>query len=206
MEEGRESVTSRTETKMRRERKGRRGTRGPGWRIVRSIVRLLYLVPSFCGSLSHPSLSFISLSPVSREAHLRVRRARSSRSCSYSCFLSSSLFSPTSPPSRHLLAFLSSLFVFYLSPLCTYPLLFWARFHCQPPSTTTGPGAVTSSSPPPRVSERKRGKEMGVQRERERERDPCAYTRVRVATVIYTRGPQIRSVDRSGFVGGASDN
>lgn len=29
---------------------------------------------------------------------------------------------------------------------------------------------------------------------------------VRVATVIYTRGPQIRSVDRSGFVGGASDN
>lgn len=30
-------------------------SRGPGWRIVRSIVRLLYLVPSsFCGSLSHP--------------------------------------------------------------------------------------------------------------------------------------------------------
>lgn len=47
---------------------GRRRSRGPGWRIVRSIVRLLYLVPSsFCGSLSHPfSLPAMRESPTAR--------------------------------------------------------------------------------------------------------------------------------------------
>jgi len=65
-------------------------------------------------------------------------RTQSSYSCSYSCFLSSSFFPlPPNLPSRYLLSLSFSFFVFCLSPLCTYPLLFWARFHCQPCSTTT---------------------------------------------------------------------
>lgn len=47
----------RTERKRGKKRRRRGKERTRGWRIVRSIVRLLYLVPSFCGSLSHPSPS-----------------------------------------------------------------------------------------------------------------------------------------------------
>lgn len=113
------------------EGEGKKGETGrPGWRIVRSIVRLLYLVPSFCGSLSHPSLFlYLPSSRVLRSSPpctSRERaRARSSRSCSYSCFLSSSLLPlPHRPPPVSLpLCFLSFSLVHVPSPfLDSFPL------------------------------------------------------------------------------------
>lgn len=192
-------------------------TRGPGWCIVRSIVRLLYLVPSFCGSLSHPppplSLSLLYL--PSFGAHLRVR-SRTVLSLLF-LFLFSLLVSPSFPyltafpcPSHHLPSLFSSLFIFHLSPLYTYPLLFWARSHCQPPSTTAAAsGAVTSSSQPPRAASlraEERDREHRREREKEEEGSTHAHACACGRAVIYTRGPQIRPVDRGGFVGGASDN
>lgn len=160
-----------------REGKKRGETRGPGWRIVRSIVRLLYLVPSFCGSLSHPSLSPLSPSFSSLGAHLRVRRARSSRSCSYSCFLSSSLFPPPhrSPVSRLFLSLLPSVFSIFLP--CAYTLSFSGLVsivsHPAPPPSRCSHIVLAASAASLRAEKRER--EESIEREEEETR---ARTRV----------------------------
>lgn len=136
-------------------------TCGPGWCIVRSIVRLLYLVPSFCGSLSHPSLSFISLPPeltfvyVAYSPLAPVLIPVFSPRPSFP-YLTTLPFLNSSLSLFFLLCFLSFSFVHVLSPfLGLFPLSATQHYHRL--------GAVTSSSQSPlRDSERKRRKEMKV--------------------------------------------
>lgn len=177
-------------------------SRGPGWRIVRSIVRLLYLVPSsFCGSLSHPF-------PRPRSERLRLRlsrsgyptltfvcRASSSRSYPCSRFHSSSFLSV--PFSLSLLFSFSHLPDLTLSPFLSLPS---SSLHLPPSRILSFSGlvsivshyhhqyyyyyyyyyylnTVTSSSQPSSwLSERKGAKDRKVER---RERGGERETRIR---------------------------
>lgn len=208
---------------------GRR--RGPGWRIVRSIVRLLYLVPSsFCGSLSHPFS--LPAFPATRQPRV-LRPPRSS--CSGLTFVCRAhrLLTPTPIPVFTLLLNPPSLSLTYLTspprPCSPFPLvlasssLARARARVASPflglfplsaTTTISIGyhyylnTVTSSSSSLRRSSLREHESQRREEGKEREEKRDLYTRIRarVAAVIYMRGPQIRPTDRSGFVGGASDN
>lgn len=188
-------------------------SRGPGWRIVRSIVRLLYLVPSsFCGSLSHPFPRPLRASPAASlslrlpDTHLRVSRIVLSLlplfpfslllvplrpSLSLSLFYSLSLTYLTSPSRLYSLfpprrsIFLPRVFSPFLG---LFPLLVTTTISITTSTTTTvsirSHRRRSLRRGSPRGKERKTGR---WREEREEERGTHAYARACGRSDIYAR-------------------
>lgn len=150
---------------------------GPGWRIVRSIVRLLYLVPSFCGSLSHPPLLRCPPSPPPSSAPRRHTETHlhTSRTNPLALVLTP-VFSP-----RSFLPF-SPFFSFQVLSFCLVPSSpFLGLFPLSAASTTTTTnssrrGRISSSRPPSRIFAAKKSER---EEEAEEERDGRIYARTR---------------------------